>query len=144
MKSIFWHNLWKECGSPNNGYVSDIRKNTRREYHNAITFAKNNEQKFIKDTIATSLLESNPKSFWSHIRKIDKRNKLITDNIDGRTGMDACNVFKDKYNQLYNENHCCMDEILTQFNNSVKNECTNNVGNNSYHLHEITSFMVKK
>ena len=48
MKSIFWHNLWKECGSPNNGYVSNIRKNTRQEYHNAITFTKKMNKNLLK------------------------------------------------------------------------------------------------
>ena len=39
-KSILWHNIWKECGCPMDGYVSDIRRKTRKEYHNAIKFNK--------------------------------------------------------------------------------------------------------
>ena len=33
LKSIFWHNLWKECGRPSDYYIADIRRKTRRDYH---------------------------------------------------------------------------------------------------------------
>ena len=32
-RSIFWHNLWLDCGKPHTGYVADIMRKTRARYH---------------------------------------------------------------------------------------------------------------
>ena len=34
--SIFWHNIWKQCGSPRNAVVADVMRRARKEYHNAV------------------------------------------------------------------------------------------------------------
>ena len=34
--SLFWHRIWKECGSPATGVVSQIRRKARGEYHKAV------------------------------------------------------------------------------------------------------------
>ena len=39
-RALFWHSIWKECGSPNNGAVADIRRYTRARYHYAVRYAK--------------------------------------------------------------------------------------------------------
>ena len=34
--SIFWHNIWKQCGSPRNAVVADAMRRARKEYHNSV------------------------------------------------------------------------------------------------------------
>jgi len=31
-KSIYWHNMWVECGRPQEGVVADIMRKTKRSY----------------------------------------------------------------------------------------------------------------
>ena len=54
-KSILWHNIWKECGRPSDGYIANIRRDTGRDYHSAIRNLKNNSDKIIKEKTANSL-----------------------------------------------------------------------------------------
>ena len=35
-RAIFWHNIWKDCGSPRNGVIAESRCNTRAKYHQII------------------------------------------------------------------------------------------------------------
>ena len=35
-RAIFWHNIWKDCGSPRNGVIAETRCNTRAKYHQII------------------------------------------------------------------------------------------------------------
>ena len=142
MKSVFWHNIWKECGRPSNGYIADIRRKTRKDYHSAIAVTKNYSNKIIRQNVAESLINNNPKYFWNAINKINKTERSFVNIIDGLTGIDACNVFRDKYFELYNKNFSCLDKCLSECDIDVINKCTN-IENNNNHLHQITSDMVK-
>ena len=39
-RAIFWNSIWKQCGSPMQGTVADIKKSSRIKYHYAIRFAR--------------------------------------------------------------------------------------------------------
>ena len=119
--AIFWHNIWKDCGMPVNGFVSEIRKTTRKKYHSAIKYVKTNENLILREEIATSLHNNDPKNFWQKINKLTLNNNKESRIIDGKSGLGACNIFRDNYNELYNENPdnnlldflCNMGIILT-------------------------------
>ena len=49
-KSILWHQIWKDCGRPREGYVADIRRCTRSDYHGAV---KNLNTRMLKGVILT-------------------------------------------------------------------------------------------
>ena len=42
-ESLFWHRLLKENGSPRNGVICEIRRNTRSKHHAAIKQIRHNE-----------------------------------------------------------------------------------------------------
>ena len=48
-KSLFWHNIWKENNSPSDGLISEIRRTTRKDYHKAVKFVKNNKMEVIAE-----------------------------------------------------------------------------------------------
>ena len=35
-KALLWHSIWKSNGSPMHGFIADIRRKTRKDYHRAI------------------------------------------------------------------------------------------------------------
>ena len=51
-ESIFWHRLWKDCGSPTSGWVAQIRRKTRAEYHRAVRSVKSRRQSLIAGKMA--------------------------------------------------------------------------------------------
>ena len=142
-KSIFWHNLWKDCGRPADGVVSNIRKVVRTNYHVAVKNLKASQDFCIKEKIANALNNGSSKIFWQEINKISKNNKVRPCEVDGSVGIDACNVFKNKYYNLYNE---APDENLVEFLNNMEIEIERAcVGSStSSHLHVISDEMVKK
>jgi len=42
-KAMFWHKLWKENSCPRSGYISNIRRLTRAQYHNVLKKVQRNE-----------------------------------------------------------------------------------------------------
>ena len=47
--SIFWHNVWKQCGSPRNAAITDVMRWARAKYHNIVKQVKGDQNK-IKGT----------------------------------------------------------------------------------------------
>ena len=69
-QSIFWHFIWKQCGSPSKGVVAELRRRTRSQYHQAAKKAKNNIEIAKTTKAANALLEKHTKISWSEIRKL--------------------------------------------------------------------------
>ena len=42
--AMFWHVLWKDNGCPKTGYIADMRRRTRYQYHNVLRKVKYHEQ----------------------------------------------------------------------------------------------------
>ena len=61
-KSIFWHKLWKDNGSPNNGILFDIRRKTIWEYNRIRNIVKRNREALSAERMAERL---SGKGFWS-------------------------------------------------------------------------------
>ena len=57
-KSLFWHQIWNDCGRPHTGIVADCMRRTRASYHYAIRCVKKHREQIIRDRIAESLLRS--------------------------------------------------------------------------------------
>lgn len=143
-QTIFWHNIWKECGRPYDGWVADIRRHTRFNYHQAIKITRHNKSNFVRGNVAQRLVKGNQKYFWREVGSIYSNPNPKTNEIDGKHGIDACNIFKDKYESLYNEqNRGSLTEILLQTQNNIVKTCKKCIGNTGLHLHHITPQMVK-
>ena len=61
--SMFWHNLWVECGCPRNGTFSDIMRRTRAKYHCAIRSVKRNKDEIIRERFVEAILSDNDRDF---------------------------------------------------------------------------------
>jgi len=46
-QSLFWHNLWSDCGRPHQGLVADIMRKTRARYHLAVRYVKKNKDDIV-------------------------------------------------------------------------------------------------
>ena len=102
-QSIFWHIIWKQCGSPSKGVVAELRRRTRSQYHQAAKKAKNNIEISKNTNAANALLEKRTKDFWSEIRKLKGKTKFSPSMIDNcHDEKDISKIFASKYNKLLN------------------------------------------
>ena len=61
-QSLFWHWMRLEAGKPNAGYIFDIMKRTRHQYHYAVRRCKKNRINIQKQKLAENISDS--KQFW--------------------------------------------------------------------------------
>lgn len=142
-RAIFWHRIWIENNCPADGYLADIRRSTRKIYHQSIDYIKKNENSIVREKVSASLKDGNPKSFWNNINKINGSQKICSNNIDGVDGERICDVFKQKYETLYSKSDpLSLHSTIERCRDNVEVSCMSNC-NSEGHLHKITSLMVR-
>ena len=100
--SIFWHSIWKKCGSPRKGWVSQIRRNARGEYHRAVRRVKRDRDKITANIMASSLSSNDRRDLWSECRKINRAKKPTPSSMNSVSGDDnIASVFARNYDSLY-------------------------------------------
>lgn len=80
------------------GWVAHMRRTSCADNHKTVKCVKKNMDTILKDNIDSILNEN---TFWKKIRK-SQNNKSSSRSVDGKTGLEACNLFKIIYNELYN------------------------------------------
>ena len=102
-RALCWHSIWKECGSPNNGAVADIRRYTRARYHYAVRYAKKQADIERAKKVAESLLHKRTDDFWTVVRRMRGSSKKRIGMVDGVVSdIDISELFATKYSSLYN------------------------------------------
>ena len=81
-RSVFW--MWLESGKPNTGFIYQIMKRTRHQYHYAVGRCKSNKLNIQKQRLAENI--HNSTNFGREIKKINPANKLSTTIMDNANG----------------------------------------------------------
>ena len=101
-RSIFWHNIWLDCGRPRCGVVADTMRRTRAAYHYSIRFVRKNEAAIVKQRFAESVLSSRSRDFWTEVKRMKHSSKSVSSIVDGcAERSEIAHVFADKYVDLY-------------------------------------------
>ena len=143
-ESLFWHRIWKSNGCPEFGVIADLRKNARSCYHSAIRKAKRNQQACRAQKMATSVLQSDHRQFWSEVKKINSTKSQVPTCIDGVTGKTSISeVFENKYKTLFNSvgyDDKEMDIIRCEIKSKLQ-YCSNK---HCYNSHQVDCEMVSR
>ena len=122
--SLFWHNMWVECGKPRTGVVYDIMRQTRARYHYAIRYARRHENDIINDRFANALLLNSGRDFWSAVKKIRRSGSCVSGAVDGvSNASDIVSLFARKYEDLYTSvayDPVVMKQISQELNSSLE------------------------
>lgn len=103
-KALFWHSLWVSNGRPREGWVADIRRKTRLEYHRVVRYIMRNEETLRYQKMAERIVNSNHGDcLWEELQKLKPKSVNVASMVDGKVSFDnIANVFKNKYSTLYN------------------------------------------
>jgi hypothetical protein len=122
-KSLFWHNIWVDCGRPRTGIVADIMRKTRLAYHYAIRRVKRMENDIISDRFANAMLDNSGRDFWSEVKRMRSNKSCSSNIVDGCTTPDSIAAhFAEKYQDLYTSvayNADEMSDIISDLNNRI-------------------------
>jgi exonuclease III len=134
--ALFWHTLWKSCGSPRQGVVADIRRHTRAKYHYVIRQLKRNKNVIAASQMADSLASNDTCSFWKKVQKCNPKCCSRTGMVENMTDdKDICEVFAEKYEKLYNSvsyEKDAMSDLYKQVNSNIQDICMNNKCHSSH------------
>ena len=125
--ALLWHRIWKENDSPAAGLLFDIRKTTRRKYHEALKRVKADADRLQATRMAEGLASNTRRDLWTEVKKVrggQKSRKVQV--MDDRR--DICTVFGEKYNSLYNSvpyDAEEMDILKYSVDGLVENRCGN-------------------
>lgn len=68
--AMFWHRLWLDNDKPTNGIVFDIRRKTRRDYHEAVKLVLREQEILEAKSALDSLARNDNTGYWSKIKKV--------------------------------------------------------------------------
>ena len=102
-RAIFWQSMWKQCGSPRQETVADIRKSSRIKYHYAIRFARKQSEITRGNKVAEAMSNKRSVDFWNEIKKIKGTHKAMPGMVDGTQAEGKISqIFSRKYDRLNN------------------------------------------
>ena len=127
-KSIFWNNIWKDAGSPQQGELANVRRFARYKYHWAIkTVNKQNNNRILEKT-AEQLVTKSFRKFWQIVKNLKGKDNISSNIIDGKVNdNDIVNHFYDIYANLYSS--VCDDDfkyLVEDVNTLVNDKCNSN------------------
>ena len=101
--SLFWHNIWKECGRPRQGNVADIMRRTRAQYHHAVKYARKEHNNIRNTKMAEAISRNKNRDLWKEVKSMTQSKQELPSVIDGQVGNEnIVNIFYEKSKNLYN------------------------------------------
>lgn len=138
-RSLFWHNIWVNCGRPRDGYVAAAMRRTRAAYHLQIRLVRKNEDAVVKEKVADSVIHDRGRNFWSEIKKIRGTKARSPGAVDGLSDTPSiAALFADKYRDLYTSvpyDEVDMQRIMDVVNSKLP--CTNVTSDYMFYATEV-------
>ena len=124
-RQFFWHNAWKDCGSPCNAVIVDVMRRARSQYHRAVRFIKRNQNNVKKESMTTYLFGNKNRDFWKEVGKVTKNNTILPNIVDEvRGGENISKLFTTKHDDLYKSvayNEEDMASLLQNIHSKMQN-----------------------
>ena len=92
-RSKMWHDIWVQKGRPREGYIANIRRKTRLQYHYAIRHVVKENNKIRNKKLAEAVSENNDRVLWEEVRKMSKTNKELPTMMDGLSSTEEITDF---------------------------------------------------
>jgi len=123
--AIFWKWMHDQAGHPTTGWVAQIMRRTRAQYHYAIKRAKSNKT-LIKRFKLLEAMYSSDRDFFKEVRKIRGLSKTHTSCIDGlNDNSEIAGKFATQYDSLFNSNpsdRSDLKSMMVSLNNNIQSD----------------------
>ena len=133
-KSLFWHDIWLQCGRPRQGEVARIMRMTRAKYHHAVRLVLKDQIRIRNDKMAEAISSNNDRNLWDEVRKMKLSHKLLPDVIDNIRGSNNISeLFYDKNKELFNSvsyDNSKMKELQDEIDILIDKKSSNNTDDN--------------
>ena len=145
-RSKMWHEIWVQDGRKREGYIANIRRKTRLQYHYAIRHVVKENTRIRNKKLAEAVAENNDRVLWDEVRKMSKTNDELPNVMDDHSSVEEItDIFANKYDILYNIVNYNTDDMKRLSDNidaQIENGCNEN-GVTNDHTHTITVQEVK-
>ena len=74
-EALDWHSVWINSGRPQSGFVYDMRRSTRKAYHEKVDSVLKREKQIKRIKVAESDLNSNSRDFWKEAELLRGRKR---------------------------------------------------------------------
>lgn len=109
--AIFWKYIYDQMGKPRTGWVAQIMRRTRGQYHYALRRARSQKEQIKKHKLLQSMCSSD-RDFFNEIKRIRGHAKTVSSTIDGlHDNEQIADKFSSKYQKLYNSNPSDTNEL---------------------------------
>ena len=152
--SLFWHNIWIECGRPRQGNVADIMRRTRAQYHHAVKYARKEYNNTRNTRMAEAISRNKNRDLWKEVQTMTQAKQELPNVIDGQTGNEnIANIFYEKSKHLYNTvgfTPKSIEELKQKIDRKLEGSCMRNNkdlnlgASPDKHLHNLTVNDLKK
>ena len=101
--SLFWHNIWKDCGRPRQGEVASIMRRTRAQYHRSVKHAQKEYHNIRNTRMAEAISCNKSRDLWKEVNTMIQARQELPSVIDGQVGNEnIANIFFEKSKNLFN------------------------------------------
>ena len=116
-KALFWHAIWCQNAKPNEGYIAEISKKTRSEYHKTVRSL--NEKDLRNKRMVNRIIGDKSRTLWNEVKKLNTRKCSVPVCMDqATTSEEIMGVFKEKFQYVYNCNPT-EPELLANIENEI-------------------------
>ena len=122
-EALDWHSVWINSGRPQSSFVYDMRRSTRKAYHEKVDSVLKREKQIKGIRTADSYLNSNSRDFWKEAELLRGRKRGPSAAVEGLTnGDEIADAFSRYYDDLYNSidfDHSKMRELYSDVNDRI-------------------------
>ena len=116
-ESLFWHGLWAAAGSPNQGELFNLHRDSKMQYKYAVRRLKRATYRIQNNKFVEGLLQGGVNIF-KEIKKFRGEAKCISSCIDGETGSNNISEhFAEIYQDLYSKH--TLGEDFERFSENI-------------------------
>ena len=141
--ACFWHGIWVANGKPRDGWVSEIRNRTRRDYKRVTRWLSRNQDKMRAGKMADACSRNASRDFWAEVRNATRKKSSYPSMVDDVVGeKEICDHFRSKYDDLYNSvsyDGNEMENLLSEVNVKCSSVCRNSLcyDNHNVSVHDV-------
>ena len=121
-KANFWHEIWRQSGSPCTGVLHQIKRLARSRYKYEVRRLKRRELFIRREKMAAAIASSDSRSFWQQVHRINKSKSVASaSSVDGSSSADHISqLFSVKLQGILNSQDASgRDSLLASLSTSL-------------------------